>query len=55
VLLAVPVARRAVPTVPLEILEAFNDVMFAPEKVAVLDPVPPEATGSAVARVNEVK
>jgi hypothetical protein len=55
VLLAVPVARRAVPTVPLEILEAFNDVMFAPEKVAVLDPVPPEATGSAVARVREVR
>jgi hypothetical protein len=55
VLLAVPDARRAVPTVPLEIADALSEVMFAPEKVAVVDPVPPEATGSAVARVSEVK
>jgi hypothetical protein len=50
-----PVPPRATVRVPLEIEDAFNDVMFAPEKVAVVEPVPPEATGSAVARVREVR
>ena len=46
-LLAVPeVAKRAVATVPDEILEAFNVVMFAPENVAELEPVPKLATGN---------
>jgi hypothetical protein len=37
---------------PEDTFDAFRDVMFAPEKAAVVDPVPPEATGSAVARVR---
>jgi hypothetical protein len=55
VALAVPVPKRAVGTVPLVIADALSEVMFAPEKVAVVEPVPPEATGSAVARVREVR
>jgi len=35
----------ALAIVPLEMFEAFRLVMFAPENVAVLDPVPPLATG----------
>jgi hypothetical protein len=36
-------------------LDALRLVIFAPLKVAVVDPVPPEATGSAVASVKEVR
>jgi hypothetical protein len=32
-------------TVPEEIFEALSEVIFAPEKVAEEDPVPPLATG----------
>jgi hypothetical protein len=35
----------ALSIVPLEILEAFKFVMFAPENAAVAEPVPPLATG----------
>jgi hypothetical protein len=52
---AVPVPKRAVGTVPLVIADALSEVMFAPEKVAVLDPVPPEATGSGVAKVKDLR
>jgi hypothetical protein len=31
--------------VPEDMEEAFSDVMFAPEKVAEFDPVPPAVTG----------
>jgi hypothetical protein len=37
---------RALAIVPLEMLEALIDVMFSPENVAVLDPVPPLAIGT---------
>lgn len=36
VLLAVPEARRAVPTVPVEILEAFREVRDAPDPLNVV-------------------
>jgi hypothetical protein len=35
----------ALASVPVDMLDAFNDVMFAPENVAELEPVPPLATG----------
>jgi hypothetical protein len=54
-----PLAEEAVvlalAKVPLEMFDAFRLVMFAPLNVAVVDPVPPEATGSAVASVREVR
>jgi hypothetical protein len=40
------VGSRAAAMVPVEIEEAFRAVMFAPLKVAVLDPVPPLATAT---------
>jgi hypothetical protein len=46
---------RAFAMVPLEIADALRFVMFAPENVAVLDPVPPDATGKGEASVNEDK
>jgi hypothetical protein len=54
-LLALVAVVLALPIVPDDIEEAFKEVILAPLKVAVVDPVPPEATGSAVARVREVK
>jgi len=45
----------ALAKVPLEIFEAFRLVMFSPLKAAVVDPVPPDAMGSADPRVREVK
>jgi hypothetical protein len=53
--LALAAVVRSFEIVPLEIADALRLVMFAPENVAVLDPVPPDATGKGEANVNEVK
>jgi hypothetical protein len=49
IIVEAPLAEAAVvlalSIVPLDIAVAFKLVMFAPEKAAVLDPVPPLATG----------
>jgi hypothetical protein len=59
IIVEAPLAEAAVvlalAIVPVDMAVPFKAVMFAPENVAELDPVPPEAIGNAVPKVNEVR